>query len=105
MEMSFKNKIVLVTGGGNGIGREICKTLYKYGAKVVTVCLDGPALLSLAKECPGIKTIELDVAKDWNKTHETILGIGHVDALVNNAGVGITAPFVDVTPESFDKYE
>ena len=38
--MKLKEKVAIVTGGGNGIGREICKGFSKEGAKIVIADLD-----------------------------------------------------------------
>lgn len=60
-------------------------------------------LLTLQNEYPSIDIVELDVG-DWNKTREVIESLGHFDALVNNAAVGLTQPFFECTPEAFDLY-
>lgn len=103
MEISFVNKKVLVTGAGKGIGRDLCKKLLKCGATVIGISRTQSTLDSLEKEAPGIKTICLDVAEDWNKTKKVLEEIGPVDCLVNNAAVAVCTPFLDVEPEEFDR--
>ncbi|CAK1596081.1 unnamed protein product [Parnassius mnemosyne] len=101
MEISFKDKRVLVTGAGQGIGRRIAEQLWRTGAKVVAVSRTMSHLQSLQNEYPSIDIVELDVA-DWNKTREVIDSLGHFDALVNNAAVAVCEPFFECTPEAFD---
>ncbi|CAG5031498.1 unnamed protein product [Parnassius apollo] len=84
-----------------GIGRGIAEQLWRTGAKVVAVSRTKSYLESLQNEYPSIDIVELDVA-DWSKTREIIDSLGHFDALVNNAAVGVCQPFLECTPESFD---
>jgi L-xylulose reductase len=58
---------------------------------------------SLAKEEPSIKTINVDL-EDWEATKKAVEAVGHIDLLVNNAGVNILESFLDIQQESFDKY-
>ena len=46
--MDFKDKIVLVTGGANGIGRALCEQFANAGAKVAVVDLEGDVAIALA---------------------------------------------------------
>ena len=52
--MDFKDKIVLVTGGANGIGRALCEQFANAGAKVAVVDLEGDAAIALAAPLGGI---------------------------------------------------
>ncbi|XP_013169019.1 PREDICTED: L-xylulose reductase-like [Papilio xuthus] len=101
MEISFRGKKVFVTGAGQGIGRGIAEQLWRTGAKVVAVSRTRSHLETLQNEYPSIDIVELDVG-DWDKTREVIESLGHFDALVNNAGIGLCQPFLECTPEAFD---
>ena len=54
-------------------------------------------------QCPGIQTVTQDLA-DWASTRDTISKLGHFDLLVNNAGIVVFEPFLDVKQESLDRY-
>ncbi|XP_008826490.1 carbonyl reductase [NADPH] 2 isoform X2 [Nannospalax galili] len=102
MKLSFSGLRALVTGAGKGIGRDTVKALHASGAKVVAVTRTNADLVSLARECPGIESICVDLG-DWEATEQALGGVGPVDLLVNNAAVVLTQPFLDITKESFDR--
>ncbi|XP_050346481.1 L-xylulose reductase-like [Nymphalis io] len=102
MEISFKGKRVLVTGAGQGIGRQIAIDLWRAGAKVVAISRTRSHLECLQNEYPSIDIVDLDIS-DWEKTREVIDNLGNFDALVNNAGAAILEPFLECTPDVFDR--
>ncbi|GLV32942.1 uncharacterized protein CBL_08996 [Carabus blaptoides fortunei] len=102
MEISFKEKRILVTGAGQGIGRGIAVQLAKCGAKVVALGRQKKHLDSLQDEVPGIETICVDI-QNWNETRNSLKTLGHVDCLVNNAAVAQLSPFLEIKPEEFDQ--
>lgn len=88
---------------GKGLrGRDTVKALHASGAKVVAVTRTNSDLVSLAKECPGIEPVCVDLG-DWDATEKALGGIGPVDLLVNNAALVIMQPFLEVTKEAFDR--
>ncbi|XP_028912587.1 L-xylulose reductase [Ornithorhynchus anatinus] len=101
MELSFAGRRALVTGAGKGIGRAAVKALCGAGAQVVAVSRTAEDLASLARECPGIETVCVDLGS-WEATEKALADVGPVDLLVNNAGVALLQPFLDVTKEAFD---
>jgi len=99
----FEGKVVLVTGGSSGIGREACLLLAARGAKVVVAGRD-PAKVAKAVAEIGAQGgmahgIACDVAKDddvLRMVSEAVGLYGRLDGAVNNAGiVGPIAPIVD----------
>ncbi|KAJ1128720.1 hypothetical protein NDU88_007095 [Pleurodeles waltl] len=102
MEINFSGRTALVTGAGKGIGRETVKALQSGGAQVIAVSRTRADLDSLALECPGIKTICVDLAS-WDETEEALKDIGAVDLLVNNAAVAVLQPFLEVTQDAWDR--
>lgn len=96
------SKIVLVTGGNNGLGYEIVKALLQ-ADKAYHILLGSRSLEKakiaidkLQKECPDsistIETVQLDLTSDESieKAFEQIkTGQGYIDTLVNNAGMHI----------------
>lgn len=56
----------------------------------------------LVAEVPEITPICVDLS-DWTATRKAVEAIGPIDVLVNNAGITIVEPFLDIKPESIDK--
>lgn len=105
-----ENKVVVVTGGALGIGRETCLLLAKEGAKVaVTDILDqqGEELVEKINQSGGVaKYWRLNVAVE--KEVETVYAeivkeFGKLDATVNNAGIaGANKPTHELSEEEWD---
>jgi 3-oxoacyl-[acyl-carrier protein] reductase len=92
--MLLKDKIALITGGGNGIGRAIVLRFLEEGAKVVTIDLDEAGLEETRKEAEqaGGKVLILkanvSVREDVQGVVDSILKeYGKLDVLINNAGI------------------
>ncbi|CAB3378896.1 Hypothetical predicted protein [Cloeon dipterum] len=100
----FKDKKVLVTGAGKGIGRATVRRLCQLGAHVVAVSRTQSDLDSLRDEFSGsVTSVCVDLA-DWTATRERLSEAAKgVHCLVNNAGVALLEPFMDVTEEHFDR--
>ncbi len=107
--MRLKDKVALITGGGNGIGAAIAVGYAREGAKVICadINLTGAEAIvaELAKEGRTGLAVYLDVGnldsvgQCINKAVSEFEGI---DILVNNAGVSRLAPFLEHTEESWD---
>ena len=105
-----KNKVVIVTGGALGIGRETCLLLAKEGAKVaVTDVLDkeGQELVKEINKSGGVaKFWHLDVSdeKEVEKVYtEVFKEFGKLDATINNAGIaGVDKPTHELTEKEWD---
>jgi 3-oxoacyl-[acyl-carrier protein] reductase len=107
--MRFKNKVVIVTGSGQGIGREIALTFAREGAKVVVTDVTGKEK-DVAKESENIGAqslaLKVDVSnsKDAKKMAEEVLKkFGRIDVLVNNAGIYPFKPFTEMEESDWDK--
>lgn len=98
--MQVINKVIVVTGGANGVGREIVLQLLKKGASVATVDIDEVKLketYQLAGKSPklSIHRTDITVREEVEKLVTEVVGFhGHVDGIINNAG--IIQPFVDL---------
>ncbi|MCA1757258.1 MAG: glucose 1-dehydrogenase [Bacteroidales bacterium] len=105
-----ENKVVIVTGGSSGIGRETCILLAKEGAKVAVTDVtdnDGKKLADEITRSGGVaKYWHLDVAKE-NEVEkvfaEVVREFGRLDATVNNAGVaGADKPTHELSEKEWD---
>ncbi len=96
--MKVSEKTVVVTGGGNGIGRQVVLELLRRGARVAAVDVRADALAetaSLANAGDRLATFEVDITdRDATRAlpEQVIAALGTLDGLVNVAG--IIQPFV-----------
>jgi NADP-dependent 3-hydroxy acid dehydrogenase YdfG len=109
LEAELKGKVVMVTGASSGLGSDFCLNLAKAGCRIVAAARRVDRLVSLCHQInqlplhssssssdsehrsPRAVAVELDVCADA-PTIESSVGkawdaFGHIDALVNNAGV------------------
>lgn len=94
MELTYTDKVALVSGAGRGIGREIALELAKAGCTVICVSRNESSCGSVAEEiraCGGkAESFAFDVSDSGQvkeKCAEVLKKYGAVDILVNNAGI------------------
>ncbi|CAI2768666.1 SDR family NAD(P)-dependent oxidoreductase [Flavobacterium collinsii] len=108
---SLKNKVVLVTGASSGIGEAFVYELAKQGAIIIITARSQSKLQILAdKICneyankvvvlPGDLSLKETPLKLYNDIRKLELT---VDILINNAGIGMWANFLDESIESYEK--
>jgi NAD(P)-dependent dehydrogenase (short-subunit alcohol dehydrogenase family) len=95
----LENKVVIVTGGAQGIGRGIAARFLDAGASVVVADADAEALQEISLEHsatdPAIHAVQCDVSSedDVKNLVENALGkFGQIDFVINNAGIGVNKP-------------
>ncbi|HEY0990791.1 MAG TPA: SDR family NAD(P)-dependent oxidoreductase [Kofleriaceae bacterium] len=101
MDGILAGKLALVTGGGRGIGAAIARVLATAGARVVVCGRNKVDLDAVAREIGGV-ALQLDLT-DRRATDEVIASVGHVDVLVNNAGVAESAALERTTDAMWDR--
>jgi NAD(P)-dependent dehydrogenase (short-subunit alcohol dehydrogenase family) len=89
--MQVTGKIVVVTGGANGIGRALCEVFHRAGAtKVIVADIDSTAARAVAASVEGA-AFKCDVGKEKDISHvieETERQFGPIELFCSNAGVG-----------------
>lgn len=108
MSTYFKDKVVVVTGGTDGIGRALVDALINHGAKVATCSRHHDKLYKLQSEYPSafLHTMVADVSNenDCRRFMETtVKSFGGIDILINNAGVSMRALLKETTPDVIKK--
>ncbi|MFL6838022.1 MAG: SDR family NAD(P)-dependent oxidoreductase, partial [Bradyrhizobium sp.] len=111
MNISFENKVALVTGAGSGLGLATAKAFAESGAAVALADSNERAVRSAAEELSvqGHKTLAIhcDVADDTqveSMVEQTVATFGRLDAAYNNAGVqNVAVEAADTTREDFDR--
>jgi len=111
MNISFSNKVALVTGAGSGLGLATARAFAAAGARVVLADRDAPAIGAAADELSAqghqALAVACDVADDAQvqaMVHATVSRFGRLDAAYNNAGVqNLLAETADTTREDYER--
>ena len=109
--MLLKNKVAIVTGAAQGIGRAIAKLFSENGAIVVMCDMLEDKLISAADEifaATGMETMALKVDVTKKDDIEAAVGkvfdaYGRIDILVNNAGILKHALILDMAERDWDR--
>ena len=93
-DQSLEDKVVIITGAGGGIGREMCREFAQEGAITVLVGRTRETLETVAKDLKGNLSIIIptDITKPAQVERlvtQVVESCGRIDALINNAGGGV----------------
>jgi len=106
----LNDKVVIVTGGGNGIGAAVSRRFAEEGAKVAIWDINVDAASAMAEAINGdggqAAAVVCDIA-DYDAVvagvAETEAALGPIDVLVNNAGWDVFRPFLKTEPDLWEK--
>lgn len=105
----MKNKTVIITGGAQGIGRGLVRAFLNEGWNVSAADIDGEAgleLVELMKEDKRLSFFKCDVSapSETDKlASETAKKYGAINAVVNNAGIGINKSISELSIEEWNR--
>jgi NAD(P)-dependent dehydrogenase (short-subunit alcohol dehydrogenase family) len=108
--MTVKDKVAIVTGAGQGIGLEICRTLARAGAKVILNDLDESLTKQAAESITKEYGICIPVAGDSSSpeiitqlVNTCVTQFGKLDIAIANAGITLYGDFFTYTTEAFNR--
>lgn len=107
----MRTKVALVTGGSRGLGKEVAKRLAHEGYHVVvnyrSSAREAEEVVADIVGAGGVATCvaaDVSVRNDVLAMVDEIVGdFGGIDVLVNNAGLNVDGPFMDMTPEAWSR--
>lgn len=112
MDLGLQQKVAVVTGGGNGIGKEICILLAKEGANVAVADIDITSakavsnyILNMGNKATAIKCDVSNLNNVIELVKKIIKKYSKIDILINNAGISPKKNGYAVTTWEIDNKE
>jgi NAD(P)-dependent dehydrogenase (short-subunit alcohol dehydrogenase family) len=110
MDLGLKNKVAIITGGSDGIGKAAAHRMAEEGARVVIVARRPDVLETAAKDIEAatrgvVLPVQGDVtepATTGQVVKTTLDHFGRIDILVNNAGTSMAKPFENVSDDDWE---
>lgn len=110
MDLGLKDKVAIITGGSEGIGKAAAQRMAEEGARVVIVARRPEVLEAAAKAIEAatkgvVLPVQGDVTESATITRVVKTALDHfgrIDILVNNAGVSMAKPFEQVSDDDWE---
>lgn len=106
----LKDKVILITGGGRGLGEVTCHTLAEAGAVVIVADIQenltekvASALRAEGKEAAPLHLDVSDAAQAEKAVRQVLADYGRIDVLINNAGTDVTLPVEELKIDDWDR--
>jgi short-subunit dehydrogenase len=104
----FSDKVVVITGGSDGIGRALIDALVPLGAKISTCARNYDKLYNLQLQYPNvlmhIMACDVSNENDCKRFIDSVIEVfGRIDILINNAGISMRSLFNDVDVDVMKK--
>lgn len=108
MSPDFNNKVVIITGGTEGIGKALVIQFLQMGAKVATCGRNADKLYQLQSAYPEkpliTHTADVSIEQECNSFINTVVkGFGSIDILINNAGISMRSLVNDTSLDTIRK--
>lgn len=106
---TLKNRVVLVTGAGRGLGEATCRVLHEAGAIVIAADIRADLIRAIAPtiQCNGKQqTMTLDVGDPGQAVEamaRVLKDFGRIDVLINNAAIDVPLPIEELSVEDWDR--
>jgi meso-butanediol dehydrogenase/(S,S)-butanediol dehydrogenase/diacetyl reductase len=101
----LKNRHVLITGGAGGIGSATAARFLEEGARVVLMDEDQTACRLVEEALPSLEPSILADVSDADSVEKAFIKLdalfNGLDILINNAGISVRNPFLDIKPEQW----
>jgi NAD(P)-dependent dehydrogenase (short-subunit alcohol dehydrogenase family) len=101
----LKDKRILITGGAGGIGAATARRFLEEGGRVAVFDRDEAGCARIKKELPALSAVfqaDVSIPEQVNRAFDELDGrLGKLDVLINNAGISIRHPFMDIRPEEW----
>lgn len=104
--MKLAEKTIWITGASSGVGEGMAKVFQREGAEVIISARRRDELERVRAECTAgprpVQVVPFDVTDPAGReqaAREVLERVGHLDVLVNNAGIGQRSALIDTTPE------
>ena len=109
MDLGLKDKLVLITGSGSGIGKQTARVYLEEGARVIVHGLTEDEVSSCIRDLSQFGDVtgqagNLTEPDDANSLCAFAQHLGSVDVLVNNVGVFSVKPFEELTDDDWMRY-
>jgi len=109
MDLGLKDKLVLVTGSGSGIGKATAQAYLEEGARLIVHGLTDNEVFACVDDLSQLGSVDgiaadLTISGDATKLAEFAQARGNIDVLVNNVGIFSVKPFEDLTDDDWMHY-